>query len=250
MGSIADTEGLTKAAAESEGVIHLAFNHDFSTFAQNCEDDRKVIQALGAGLKGTNKPLLVTSGTMLANTVPGEPARETPLDMQAVHHPRAASEDEANKAAADGVNVGIIRLPQVHDTTRAGLVAVLIQTALDKGGFAYVADGANRWPAGHVDDVAKLYRLAIEKAAPGAIYHAVGEEGISVRDISEALGRRLKLPTKSITADEAPAHFGWFAMFSGVDAPASGAETRAKLGWHPHGRGLMIDLAEYDGPGM
>lgn len=247
MGSLQDLDGLTASAAKADGVIHLAFNHDFSTFAQNCEDDRAVIAALAAGLKGTNKPLIVTSGTMMANTTPGVPAREDGPVITTAAHPRAASEEAANAAAAQGVNVGVVRLPQVHDTTRAGLVHILIQIAREKGALAYVGDGANAWPAAHVLDVAQLYRKAVERAEPGAIYHAVAEEAVSIKDISETLSRRLGLPTRSITPDEAPAHFGWFAHFSGFDAPASGALTQQRLGWHPRERGLIADLAEYDG---
>jgi nucleoside-diphosphate-sugar epimerase len=247
MGSLDDLEGLTAAAAKADGVIHLAFNHDFSTFAQNCEDDRKVISALGAGLKGSAKPLIVTSGTMMANTMPGELAREDSPVIGTAHHPRAASEEQANAVAAEGVNVGIMRLPQVHDTTRAGLVAVLIEIAREKGALAYVGEGANRWPAAHVEDVARVYRLAIERAKPGAIYHAVAEEGVSVKEISDTLSSRLNLPTRSLTPEEAPAHFGWFSLFSGFDAPASGEQTQTVLGWQPRERGIIADLAAYGG---
>lgn len=249
MGSLRDLEGLTAAAARSDGVIHLAFNHDFSTFAQNCEDDRAVIAALAEGLKGSNKPMLVTSGTMMANNVPGEVAREDSPVIGVSHHPRAATEEAANLAASDGVNMGIVRLPQVHDTTRAGLVAVLVQIALEKGVLAYVGDGANRWPGGHVLDVARLYRLAIEKAKPGAIYHAVGDEGVTAKAISETLSPRLKLPVKSISPDEVQSHFGWFSLFAGFDAPALGDVTRRELGWQPRERGILADLAEYNGVG-
>jgi nucleoside-diphosphate-sugar epimerase len=249
MGSLDDLDRLKAGASKADAVIHLAFNHDFSTFAQNCEDDRRVIDALGSVLVGSNRPLLVTSGTMMANTMPGALAREDGPIISTAAHPRAASEETANAVAAKGVNVGIVRLPQVHDTTRQGLVIVLIQNALEKGVFAYLGDGQNRWPAAHVLDVARLYRLAIEKAKPGAIYHAAAEEGITVRDISETLSRRLKLPTKSITPEEAPAHFGWFSLFAGFDAPASSELTRQWLGWQPVERGMIADLEEYSGHG-
>jgi nucleoside-diphosphate-sugar epimerase len=250
MGSIYDPDSLTAGVAKADAVIHLAFNHDFSTFAQNCEDDRRVIETLGSALIGSNRPLLITSGTMMANTVPGELAREGSPVVSAAVHPRAASEETANAMAAKGVNVGVVRLPQVHDTARQGLVIVLVQTALEKRVLAYPGEGQNRWPAAHVLDVAHLYRLAIEKAQPGAVYHAVAEEGVTVREISETLSRRLKLPTRSLTPEEVPAHFGWFSMFAGFDAPASSDLTRKRLGWKPVERGMIADLEEYDGHGM
>ena len=239
-GSIADPDSLKAGAARADGVIHLAFNHDFSRFVQNCEDDRPVIAALASALAGSDRPLIVTSGTGLANTVPGEPAREDNAIVGANVHPRAASEEAA--AAADGVNVSVVRLPQVHDTARQGLITPVIAMYRDKGACVYLGDGVNRWPAAHYLDVARLYRLAIEKAEPNAKYHAVAEEGVSMREIAEALGRRLKLPVKSIAPEEAPAYFGWLAAFAGHDVPASSAQTRKKLGWAPIGPTLIADL--------
>ncbi|MGA2484622.1 MAG: SDR family oxidoreductase [Roseiarcus sp.] len=239
-GSIADPDSLKAGAARADGVIHLAFNHDFSRFVQNCEDDRPVIAALASALAGSDRPLIVTSGTGLANTAPGEPAREDNAIVGANVHPRAASEEAA--AAADGVNVSVVRLPQVHDTARQGLITPVIAMYRDKGACVYLGDGVNRWPAAHYLDVARLYRLAIEKAEPNAKYHAVAEEGVSMREIAEALGRRLKLPVKSIAPEEAPAYFGWLAAFAGHDVPASSAQTRKKLGWAPIGPTLIADL--------
>jgi nucleoside-diphosphate-sugar epimerase len=239
-GSIADPDNLKAGAARADGVIHLAFNHDFSRFVQNCEDDRPVIAALASALAGSDRPLIVTSGTGLANTAPGEPAREDNAIVGANVHPRAASEEAA--AAADGVNVSVVRLPQVHDTARQGLITPVIAMYRDKGACVYLGDGVNRWPAAHYLDVARLYRLAIEKAEPNAKYHAVAEEGVSMREIAEALGRRLKLPVKSIAPEEAPAYFGWLAAFAGHDVPASSAQTRKKLGWAPIGPTLIADL--------
>ena len=241
-GSIADPASLKDGAARSDGVIHLAFNHDFSRFVQNCEDDRRVIQALGESLAGSDRPLIVTSGTAIANTVPGEPAKEGNAIVGAKTHPRAASEEAAASVAADGVNVSVVRLPQVHDPARQGLITPMIGIFREKGACAYVGDGRNRWPAAHVLDVARLYRLAIEKAEAGAKYHAVAEEGVPVRDIAEAVGRRLSLPVKSIAPEEAPAFFGWLGMFAGLDMPASSAETQRKLKWKPSGPGLIADL--------
>lgn len=241
-GSIADPDSLKDGAARSDGVIHLAFNHDFSRFVQNCEDDRGVIKALGSVLAGSNRPLIVTSGTGLANTVPGEPAREDNAIVGANAHPRAASEEAAAEVAAEGVNVSVVRLPQVHDPITQGLITPAIAMYRQKGECFYVGDGLNRWPSAYVEDVARLYRLAVEKAEPNAKYHAVAEEGVPVRDIAEAIGRRLKLPVKSIAPQEAPSYFGWLAMFAAHDVPASSAQTRKKLGWEPTGPGLIADL--------
>ncbi|WP_026783079.1 SDR family oxidoreductase [Pleomorphomonas koreensis] len=245
-GSIADPEVLKQGARQSDGVIHLAFNHDFSRFVQNCEDDRAVIAALGEALSGTEKPLVITSGTPIANTVAGEPARENNPILGADRHPRAASEEAAAAAAAAGVNVSVVRLPQVHDTMSQGLVTPAIAMFRKNGFCAYVGDGLNRWPAAHITDVARLYRLAVERAEPGAKYHAVAEEGVPMRDIAGAVGRRLGLPVRSLAAEEAAAFFGWLAMFAGHDMPASSALTRQTLGWQPTGPGLLDDLARLD----
>jgi nucleoside-diphosphate-sugar epimerase len=248
-GSIADPDSLKDGAARSDGVIHLAFNHDFSRFKANCEDDRRVIKALGSVLAGSDRPLIVTSGTPIANTVPGQPAREDNATVSSDAHPRAASEEAAASVAADGINVSVVRLPQVHDPVTQGLITPAIATYREKGACAYVGDGRNRWPAAYVLDVARLYRLAIEKAEPNAKYHAVAEEGVAMRDIAEAIGRRLKLPVKSIAPEEAQAFFGWLAMFAGHDMPASSAQTRKKLGWEPTGPGLIADLEKLQVPG-
>jgi nucleoside-diphosphate-sugar epimerase len=247
-GSLQDSDSLRDGAARADGVIHLAFNHDFSTFAANCEDDRRVIATLGSALAGTDRPLIVTSGTGMANTVPGQPATEDGAVISSAVIPRAASEEAAAALVADGVNVSVVRLPQVHDTARQGLVSYLIAIAREKGVVGYVGDGHNRWPAVHVLDAARLYRLAIEKARSGAVYHAVAEEGIPLRDIAETIGQRLDLPARSIAADEAEAFFGWLALFASHDAPAASAQTRTRLGWQPSGRGLLADLAQLQLP--
>jgi nucleoside-diphosphate-sugar epimerase len=243
-GSLQDLDSLEHGIERADGVIHLAFNHDFSTFVGNCEDDRRVIGALGAALIGSDRPLIVTSGTPIANTVPGQPAKENNPTVRSKEHPRAASEEAATAVAARGANVSVVRLPQVHDATRQGLVTPTIQMYRAKGVCAYIGDGRNRWPAAHVLDVARVYRLAIEKAEPNAKYHAVAEEGVPMRAIAEAVGRRLKLPAKSIAPEEAPAVFGWLATFAAHDMPASSAETRSKLGWTPTGPGLIADLEQ------
>lgn len=243
-GSLADADVLEAGAARADGVIHLAFNHDFSRFAANCEDDRRVIAALGSALAGSNRPLVITSGTGIAGSVPGQPAREDNAPIGSDTHPRAASEEAAAAVAASGVNVSVVRLPQVHDTAKQGLITPLIAVYRAKGACVYLGAGRNRWAAAHVLDVARLYRLAIEKAEPNAKYHAVADEGVPMRDIADTLGRRLKLPTKSIAAEEAAAYFGWLAMFAAYDMPASSEQTRRTLGWQPTGPSLLADLAQ------
>jgi nucleoside-diphosphate-sugar epimerase len=241
-GSIDDPDSLKDGAARSDGVIHLAFNHDFSKFAANCETDRRVVEALGSALSGSHRPLIVTSGTAIAKVAPGQLATEDAPAITANEVPRAASEEATAAAAANGVSASVVRLPQVHDPERQGLISPWIAIAREKGTFAYVGEGRNRWPAAHISDVARLYRLAIEKSEPGAIYNAVGEEGVPARDIAETIGRRLKLPVKSIAPEEAGGYFGWLAHFATRDMPASSAQTQKKLGWRPTGPGLIADL--------
>ena len=240
-GSLADLDSLRSGAAQAGGVIHTAFNHDFSTYVTNCEDDRRVIEALGGVLAGSGRPLIVTSGTGMGGR-PGQLATEIDPPARAADVPRAASEEAAASVSAVGVNVSVVRLPQVHDTAKQGLVTYAIDVAREKGVSAYVGDGANRWPAAHRDDVARLYRLALERARGGARYNAVAEEGVPMRAIAEAIGKRLGLPVASIAPDDAPAHFGWMAMFVGGDSPASSALTREWLGWEPTGPSLLTDL--------
>ncbi len=241
-GSLEDLDSLKAGVAKSDGVIHLAFNHDFSTFAANCEDDRRVIAALGSALAGSSRPLVITSGTGIASTGPGQLAMEDGPTITSSDVPRAASEEAAAAVAAQGVNVSVVRLPQVHDTVRQGLITYAIDIAREKGYFAYIGDGQNRWPAAHVLDVARLYRLVVERAEPGAKYHAVAEEGVPMRSIAEVSGRRLGIPVKSIAAEEAQAYFGWLAMFAAYDMLASSKQTQAILGWQPTGPGLLEDL--------
>jgi len=243
-GALEDSGSLAAGAAGADGVIHLAFNHDFSRFRANCEDDRRVIQALGGPLAGSRRPLIVTSGTPIANTVPGQPAREDNATTGSEVHPRAASEEAAAAVAVTGVNVSVVRLPQVHDTARQGLITPVIGIFRERGVCAYVGEGSNRWPAAHYLDVARLYRLAIEKAEPGAKYHAVAEEGVPMRAIVQAIGRRLDLPVQSIPQEAAQGFFGWLAMFAGQDMPASSAQTRRRLAWRPTGPGLIADLEQ------
>jgi len=247
-GSIEDLDSLRAGAAQADGVVHLAFNHDFSRFAENCENDRRAIEALTAALAGTDRPLIVTSGTAMAIGQAGQPAAEDSPALSSSDVPRAVSEETAFAAAATGLNVSVVRLPQVHDTRKQGLITFAIAMAQEKGVSAYIGDGSNRWPAAHISDVARLYRLALEKAERGAIYHAVAEEGVSMRAVAEVLGSRLGLPVASITAEEAPAHFGWLAMFASRDLAASGARTQQRLDWHPTGPGMIADLERLEVP--
>jgi nucleoside-diphosphate-sugar epimerase len=243
-GNIEDLDSLRDGAAKSDGVIHLAFNHDFSQFQKNADDDRKAIGAIGEVLLGSNRPFVVTSGTAIAADVDGKPSTED--GPTSAWNPRAASEAAVKELTARGVNTSVVRLPQVHDTRKQGLVPYLLTVARQKGVSAYIGDGSNRWPAGHVSDVARLYRLAFEKAEAGAIYHAVDEEGVTMKAIVEAHGRGLKVPVISITPEEAEAYFGWLVLFAGHDMPSSSAITRQKLGWKPTGPGMIADLDGMD----
>lgn len=240
-GDLEDLDSLHRGAAMSDGVIHTAFNHDFSKFVANCEADGEAIQAMGAALAGSDRPLIITSATGMGSIAPGQPAAEDNFNPNHTN-PRKTSELAGMSVASRGVNVSVVRLPQVHDTVRQGLISPLIQIAREKGVSAFVGEGRNRWPAAHVSDVARLYRLALERRQAGSRYHAVAEEGISVRDIAEVIGKGLKIPVVSLSPEEAAAHFGWLGDFVGRDLPASGAQTQALLNWQPVGPGLIADL--------
>jgi nucleoside-diphosphate-sugar epimerase len=242
-GDLEDLESLRRGAAMSDGVIHTAFNHDFSQFVANCEADGRVIEAMGSELLGSDRPLIITSGTGMGAGKHGQPATEDNFNREHPN-PRIASELAGVSMAERGVNVSVVRLPQVHDPVKQGLITPLIQVAREKGVSAIVGDGLNRWPAVHRLDAARVYKLALDKRQAGSRYHAVAEEGISLRDIAEVIGRGLKVPVRKLSAEEAPAHFGWLGMFAGLDLPASSALTRQRLGWHPTGPGLIADLEE------
>jgi nucleoside-diphosphate-sugar epimerase len=242
-GDLEDLASLRSGAADADAVIHTAFNHDFSKYVANCEADRQVIEALGGALAGSGKLLIVTSGTGMANSAPGVLATEHDPPASSKVVPRAASEEAAVAVADRGVRSAIVRLPQVHDTVKQGLVTYAIHAAREKGVSAYLGEGRNRWPAAHRLDTAGLYRLALEKAEAGDRFHAVAEEGVPVRDIAEAIGQGLRVPVVSLALEEAAQHFGWLAAFVGWDIPASSAYTREKLGWNPTGPDLLSDLA-------
>jgi nucleoside-diphosphate-sugar epimerase len=237
-GDLEDLESLRRGAAASDAVIHTGFVHDFSRFKEVCEIDRLAIEVLGSALAGSDRPLIVTSGVAgLAG--PGQLATEDQVVPRDFPLPRVS---EQTALALKGVSAAVMRLPQVHDPIKQGLVTYLIAVAREKGRSAYAAEGRNRWAAAHVSDVAHLYLLALEKHEAGAKYHAVAEEGVSMRDIAEAIGRGLKVPAVSLSPEEAAAHFGWLAMFAGSDLAASSEKTRKKLGWNPTGPGLIADL--------
>jgi nucleoside-diphosphate-sugar epimerase len=243
-GNLEDLDSLRKGAADSDGVIHLAFNHDFSKLEQNALDERNAIGAIGEVLAGSKRPFVVTSGTAMAANVDGRPSAEnSPISSW---NPRAGLEAAVTEFTGRGLITSIVRLPQVHDTRKQGLVPYLLAVSRQKGLSAFIGDGGNRWPAAHVSDVARLYRLAFEKAEPGAIYHAVDEEGIRTKAIAEAHGRGLKVPVVSIKPEDAEAHFGWLARFAMLDMASSSAITRRKLNWRPTGPGLIADLDNMD----
>ncbi len=241
-GDLEDLDSLRSGAASSDGVIHCGFVHDFSRFQEVCEIDRRAIEAMGDALAGSDRPLVVTSGTGMGTKMPGQPAIEDHFDPNHPN-PRAGSEIAAEAVAARGVRVSVVRLPQVHNTEKQGLVTPTIAVAREKGVSAYVGDGLNRWPAIHVLDAAPVYRLALEKGPNRARYHAVAEEGVNAKAIAEAIGRGLKIPVVSLSPEEAAGHFGWLGMFAGWDMPASSALTQQRLGWHPTQKaGLIEDL--------
>jgi nucleoside-diphosphate-sugar epimerase len=241
-GDIGNADNLREGATKSDAVIHTAFNHDFSKFVENCESDRKVIGILGDALAGTQKLLIVSSGTALAQVGPGQLGTENDPPLTSKQFPRAASEEATMGLADRGVRVAIVRLSQIHDTEKQGLVSFAIEIAREKGISAYVGDGTNQWSAAPRWDTARLYRLALEKTGKRAVYHAVAEEGVPVLDIATAVGRGLKVPVKSMTPEEAAAHFGWLGHFAGLNIRSSSAQTRQQLGWNPTGPGLITDL--------
>jgi nucleoside-diphosphate-sugar epimerase len=245
-GDVNDLERLRTGAGAADGVIHTAFDHAAADLKEQSENDRQVIAALGAALAGTGRPLIVTSGTGLVQSPAGQLARETDPPSPSATVPRAATEEAAGALIDQGGNVMVMRLPQVHDTRRQGRIRWHIQIAREQGRVAYIGAGANRLPAVHVTDAARLFRLVLENGAAGARYHAVAEEGVPLREIAEAIGAGLRLPVESITPEQAPAYFGALAQLAPLDLAASGALTRQRLGWIPAGPSLLTDLRETD----
>lgn len=244
-GSLDDPDSLRVAAAAADGVIHTAFTNisPITDFAAACEADRRAIEALGEALAGSDRPLVITSGTGLlpAGRLGTEEDMPDPDSHAAV---RGASEGVALAFAERGVRVSVVRLgASVHsEADKRGFVPSMIGIARAKGVAAYVGDGSNRWAAVHQLDAARLFRLAVESAPAGARLHGVGEEGVPLREIAEVIGRHLDLPVTSVSPQEAADHFGFLAGFAAMDAPASSVLTQKLLGWHPEGIGLIADL--------
>ena len=243
-GDLEDLESLRSGAAMSDGVIHTAFIHDFSKYQANCETDRHAIEALGSALAGSDRPLIVTSGTVTGLLTPGRLGTEEDAPVRSTAGvPRSASEEAAASVAGRGVHVSVVRLPpSVHDLSKQGLVTIMIALAQEKGISAYVGDGLNRWPAVHLLDAAHLFRLALEKGVAGARYHGIAEEGVPLRDIADVIGRRLNVPVVAQSPEEAAGHFGWLGSFLGIDCPASSAQTQERLGWRSTQPSLIQDL--------
>jgi nucleoside-diphosphate-sugar epimerase len=239
-GSLQDLESLKRGASESDGVVHCAFSHDFENFAKNSEDEKAAIEAIGSALVGTQKPLVVTSGVALVS--PGKIVNEDSVRTSDSAFPRDP-ETIAFKFVEKGVRAMAIRLsPVTHDEGHGGFADILLKFAQEKGESAYIGQGLNRWPAVNRLDAAVLYRLALEKGVVGRLYHAVAEEGLSFKEIAEAIGKKLNVPNVSKTTSQAADHFGWFAAFSMIDAPASSHKTQELLGWKPLHIGLIVDL--------
>jgi nucleoside-diphosphate-sugar epimerase len=237
-GDLEDLDSLRRGAEMSDGVIHAGFNHDFARFAENCEADRRAIEVLGDVLRGSERPLVVTAG------VPFTPGRVTTEDdVPGIGGTPRVSEQAAMALIERGVRASVVRMSQAHDQDKHGLGSFLIAVAREKGISAYVGDGLNRWSAVHRLDTAPLYRLALEKGAAGARYHAIAEEGVPLRDIAEVIGRGLRIPVVALSPEEAAGHFGWLAFPAGMDAPASSALTQQRLGWRPAQQsGFIADL--------
>jgi nucleoside-diphosphate-sugar epimerase len=245
-GDVNDLDKLRVAAEGADGIIHAAFNHDFSNVKQHSENDRKVIETLGEVLAGSDRPFIVTSGTGLVRSKSANPALETDDHVTSADFPRAASEEAADELIEQGGQVMVIRLPQVHDARRQGRITFHIEIARRCGKVAYIGEGSHRLPAVHVTDAVRLFRMALEHGRAGMRYHAVAEEGVAMRDIAEAIGAGLKLPVESLQPEEAPAYFGPLARLVMIDLAASGLLTRRRLDWHPSGPDLLTDLRGMD----
>jgi nucleoside-diphosphate-sugar epimerase len=245
-GDANDVTCLRDGTKSVDGVIHTAFHHDFANLKQHSENDRRVIQMLGEALSGSDRPLIITSGTGLIRPKSGHLACEADVHVNSNEFPRAATEEAADELIARGERVMVVRLPQVHDLRHQGRIAQHIQLARQKGWVAYIGDGTNCVPAAHVSDVARLYRLALEKGGAGCRYHAVSEEGVPMRAIAEVIGEGLNMPVRSIARQDATDYFGWLASLAAMDLAASGTLTRQWLDWLPAEPDLLADLRGMD----
>lgn len=244
-GNLDEPGSLRGGAEQADGVIHCAFDHDFANFVANTEKDRRVITELADALAGSDRPLVITSGVGIGKRTPDAPGTEDFFDTEHPN-PRKASEEAGHAAIERGVNVSVIRLPQVHDTHKQGLITPLIAMAKQAGKIGWVGEGQNRYAGGAVDDVAKLYRLVVERAERGSVWNAVGEEGIPIKDIVEVIGVGMKIPAKRLSEEEVKEVFGWMSAFAAMDISASSAYTRKTLNWNPTGPGLLEDLRNMD----
>jgi nucleoside-diphosphate-sugar epimerase len=242
-GDLEDLDSLRAGAARSDGVIHLAFIHDFSRFAASAHTERLAIETLGAALEGSGRPLVIASGTL--GLAPGRVVTEADEPAPDAPNPRQAGVRAALSFAARGVRTSIVRLaPSVHGRGDHGFVARLVSIAREKGVSGYIGDGSNRWPAVHRLDAARLFRLALEKAPAGSALHGIADEGVQIRAVAEVIGRHLNVPVASVSPEDTGKHFGFLAGFLGLDSPASSARTRELLGWQPTHPGLVDDLDE------
>jgi|SRR5579862_1382181 len=240
-GSLEDLESLHEGATNADGVIHLAFIHDFSRYEDANDVDRQAIETMAAALEGTERPLVIASG--VATTARGRPATED--DPPAPDFPRAAATEMTLGWAEKGVRSSVVRLPPTtHGRGDNGFIPTIIKIARAHGVSGYVGDGSNVWPAVHRSDAARVFRLALEEAPAGSVWHAVAEEGVPTRTIAEVIGRHLQVPVASIAPDDAGEHFEWIGAFWAINVPASSAPTQQRLGWRPTGPGLLEDLEE------
>ena len=238
-GSLEDLDSLQRGAAKSDGVIHLAFIHDFNQYEAANQIDRLAIDALGSALVGSDRPLVIASGA--ATAAQGRPGTEN--DPPPPGFPRSQAADMTVALAERGVRSSVVRLPlTTHGQGDNGFIATVVGIAREKGVSGYIGDGSNHWPAVHRSDAARLFRLALEQAPAGSVWHAVAEEGIPTRAIAEVIGQHLDIPTVSIDPAHATDHFGWMGIFWAVDVQASSELTQQRLGWHPTGPGLIEDL--------
>ncbi len=240
-GDLNNLDTLRNGVEQSEGVVHIAFPSDFSQIMASSAQDAKAIEIMGSALEGSDRPLVITSVGIIGKPSPSQLAVETFLD-RSNPNPMRMTEFAGADVADRGVNLSVVRLPQVHNTVRQGIPGMMRQLARDKKVSAYIGDGANRWAAAYLDDVALLYRLAVERKKPGSVYHAVGEEGVALKEIAEVIGAQLGVPVTSISIDEAQSHFGPVAVLVVSDMSASNAITKEALGWNPVGPSLLHDL--------